>query len=116
MCFSSYCKHVYVHKMFACVSSIDQLTEFVQKHIENGVQIHHELVLQSADFCVDGDTRVVASPASAPRRSLLEKPKNSTLTVQQLHILCAQLRKTAPTGQNQHYISVISHFLSEQFP
>ncbi|KAK9975283.1 hypothetical protein ABG768_023336 [Culter alburnus] len=80
------------------MNSIDQLTEFVRKHIENGVQIHHELVLQSADFCVDGDTRVVASPASAPRRSLLEKPKNSTLTVQQLHILCAQLHKTAPTG------------------
>lgn len=84
--------------MFACVSSIDQLTEFVRKHIENAVQIHHELVLQSADFCVDGDTRVVASPASSPRRSL-EKPKNSTLTVQQLHVLCAQLSKTAPTGQ-----------------
>ncbi|XP_048042582.1 sperm flagellar protein 2-like [Megalobrama amblycephala] len=80
------------------MNSIDQLTEFVRKHIENGVQIHHELVLQSADFCVDGDTRVVASPASAPRRSLLEKPKNSTLTVQQLDILCAQLHKTAPTG------------------
>ncbi|CAM4546278.1 unnamed protein product [Leuciscus chuanchicus] len=80
------------------MNSIDQLTEFVRKHIENAVQIHHELVLQSADFCVDGDTRVVASPASAPRRSLLEQPKNSTLTVQQLHVLCAQLSKTAPTG------------------
>ncbi|XP_077097866.1 sperm flagellar protein 2 isoform X4 [Siphateles boraxobius] len=80
------------------INSIDQLTEFVRKHIENAVQIQHELVLQSADFCVDGDTRVVASPASAPRRSMLEQPKNSTLTVQQLHVLCAQLSKTAPTG------------------
>ncbi|KAG1928841.1 sperm flagellar protein [Pimephales promelas] len=80
------------------INSIDQLTEFVRKHIENAVQIHHELVLQSADFCVDGDTRVVASPASVPRRSLLEQPRNSTLTVQQLHVLCAQLSKSAPTG------------------
>uniref|UniRef100_A0A673I6L8 Sperm flagellar protein 2-like n=1 Tax=Sinocyclocheilus rhinocerous TaxID=307959 RepID=A0A673I6L8_9TELE len=80
------------------MNSIDQLTELVRQHIENGVQIHHELVLQSADFCVDGDTLVVASPSPAPRRSLLEQPKNSTLTVQQLHILCAQLHKTAPTG------------------
>ncbi|KAK7163991.1 hypothetical protein R3I94_002650 [Phoxinus phoxinus] len=80
------------------IHSIDQLTELVRKHIENAVQIHHELVLQSADFCVDGDTRVVASPASAPRRSLQEQPKNSTLTVQQLHVLCAQLSNTAPTG------------------
>uniref|UniRef100_A0A672MF84 Calponin-homology (CH) domain-containing protein n=1 Tax=Sinocyclocheilus grahami TaxID=75366 RepID=A0A672MF84_SINGR len=80
------------------MNSIDQLTELVRQHIENGVQIHHELVLQSTDFCVDGDTLVVASPSPAPRRSLLEQPKNSTLTVQQLHILCAQLHKTAPTG------------------
>ncbi|XP_067295685.1 sperm flagellar protein 2 isoform X2 [Pseudorasbora parva] len=80
------------------MNSIDQLAEFVRMHIENGVQIHHELVLQSADFCVDGDTRVVASPAAAPRRSLLEQPRNSTLTVQQLHVLCSQLRKIAPTG------------------
>uniref|UniRef100_A0A671Q5H0 Sperm flagellar protein 2-like n=1 Tax=Sinocyclocheilus anshuiensis TaxID=1608454 RepID=A0A671Q5H0_9TELE len=79
------------------MNSIDQLTELVRQHIENGVQIHHELVLQSADFCVDGDTLVVVSPSPAPRRSLLEQPKNSTLTVQQLHILCAQLHKTAPT-------------------
>uniref|UniRef100_A0A672MF78 Calponin-homology (CH) domain-containing protein n=1 Tax=Sinocyclocheilus grahami TaxID=75366 RepID=A0A672MF78_SINGR len=79
------------------MNSIDQLTELVRQHIENGVQIHHELVLQSTDFCVDGDTLVVASPSPAPRRSLLEQPKNSTLTVQQLHILCAQLHKTAPT-------------------
>ncbi len=84
-------------------TSIDQLSELVRQHIENGVQIHHELVLQSADFCVDGDTLVVASPSPAPRRSLLEQPKNSTLTVQQLHILCAQLHKTAPIGQKQHY-------------
>lgn len=94
---------IYVYNMFACVSSIDQLTELVRKHIENAVQIHHELVLQSDDFCVDGDTRVVASPASAPRRSLQEQPKNSTLTVQQLHVLCAQLSNTAPTGQTQRY-------------
>ncbi|XP_050965216.1 sperm flagellar protein 2 isoform X2 [Labeo rohita] len=80
------------------MKSIDQLTELVRQHIENGVEIHHELVLQSADFCVDGDTLVMTSPSPAPRRSLLEQPKNSTLTVQQLHILCAQLRKTAPTG------------------
>ncbi|XP_052413327.1 sperm flagellar protein 2 [Carassius gibelio] len=80
------------------MNSIDQLTELVRQHIENGVQIHHELVLQSTDFCVDGDTLVVASPPPAPRRSPLEQPRNSTLTVQQLHILCAQLRKTAPTG------------------
>lgn len=84
-------------------TSIDQLTELVRQHIENGVQIHHELVLQSADFCVDGDTLVVASPSPAPRRSPLEQSRNSTLTVQQLHILCTQLRKTAPAGQNQHY-------------
>ncbi|XP_058633372.1 sperm flagellar protein 2 isoform X3 [Onychostoma macrolepis] len=80
------------------MNSIDQLSELVRQHIENGVQIHHELVLQSTDFCVDGDTLVVASPSPAPRRSLLEQSKNSTLTVQQLHILCAQLHKTAPTG------------------
>uniref|UniRef100_A0A8C2DV86 Sperm flagellar 2 n=1 Tax=Cyprinus carpio TaxID=7962 RepID=A0A8C2DV86_CYPCA len=80
------------------MNSIDQLTELVRQHIENGVQIHHELVLQSADFCVDGDTLVVASPSPAPRRSPLEQPRNSTLTVQKLHILCAQLRKTAPAG------------------
>uniref|UniRef100_A0A8C1B3J7 Sperm flagellar 2 n=1 Tax=Cyprinus carpio carpio TaxID=630221 RepID=A0A8C1B3J7_CYPCA len=80
------------------MNSIDQLTELVRQHIENGVQIHHELVLQSADFCVDGDTLVVASPSPAPRRSPLEQSRNSTLTVQQLHILCAQLRKTAPAG------------------
>ncbi|KAG1943998.1 sperm flagellar protein [Pimephales promelas] len=80
------------------INSIDQLAEFVRKHIENAVQIYHELVLQSADFCVDGDTRVVASPVSAPRRSLLEQPRNSTLTVQQMHVLCAQLSKSAPTG------------------
>ncbi|RXN37637.1 sperm flagellar 2 [Labeo rohita] len=80
------------------MKSIDQLTELVRQHIENGVEIHHELVLQSADFCVDGDTLVMASPSPAPRRSLLEQPKNSTLTVQQLHILCAQLCKTAPAG------------------
>uniref|UniRef100_A0A8C2B9L0 Sperm flagellar 2 n=1 Tax=Cyprinus carpio TaxID=7962 RepID=A0A8C2B9L0_CYPCA len=85
------------------MNSIDQLTELVRQHIENGVQIHHELVLQSADFCVDGDTLVVASPSPAPRRSPLEQSRNSTLTVQQLHILCTQLRKTAPAGQNQHY-------------
>uniref|UniRef100_A0A8C2GTC2 Sperm flagellar 2 n=1 Tax=Cyprinus carpio TaxID=7962 RepID=A0A8C2GTC2_CYPCA len=80
------------------MNSIDQLTELVRQHIENGVQIHHELVLQSADFCVDGDTLVVASPSPAPRRSPLEQSRNSTLTVQQLHILCTQLRKTAPAG------------------
>uniref|UniRef100_A0A8C1B4K4 Sperm flagellar 2 n=1 Tax=Cyprinus carpio carpio TaxID=630221 RepID=A0A8C1B4K4_CYPCA len=80
------------------MNSIDQLTELVRQHIENGVQIHHELVLQSADFCVDGDTLVVASPSPAPRRSPLEQSRNSTLTVQQLHILCAQLRKTAPAA------------------
>ncbi|XP_043095076.1 LOW QUALITY PROTEIN: sperm flagellar protein 2-like [Puntigrus tetrazona] len=80
------------------MNSIDQLTELVRQHIENGVQIHHEMVLQSSDFCVDGDTLVVASLSPAPRRSLLESPKNSTLTVQQLHILYAQLSKTAPTG------------------
>ncbi|KAK2910926.1 hypothetical protein Q8A67_003059 [Cirrhinus molitorella] len=77
---------------------IDQLTDLARQHIENGVQIHHELVLQSTDFCVDGDTLVVASPSPAPCQSLLEQPKNSTLTVQQLHILCVQLRKTAPSG------------------
>ncbi|CAM4546287.1 unnamed protein product [Leuciscus chuanchicus] len=94
-------------QIYRNLEDIDQLTEFVQKHIENAVQIHHELVLQSADFCVDGDTRVVASPASAPRRSLLEQPKNSTLTVQQLHVLCAQLSKTAPTGQTQRYYTEV---------
>ncbi|XDV21456.1 hypothetical protein PO909_026550 [Leuciscus waleckii] len=96
------------------MNSIDQLTEFVRKHIENAVQIHHELVLQSADFCVDGDTRVVASPASAPRRSLLEQPKNSTLTVQQLHVLCAQLSKTAPLTEVLHELT--SHMGSDVLP
>uniref|UniRef100_A0A8C1B5V9 Sperm flagellar 2 n=1 Tax=Cyprinus carpio carpio TaxID=630221 RepID=A0A8C1B5V9_CYPCA len=92
------------------MNSIDQLTELVRQHIENGVQIHHELVLQSADFCVDGDTLVVASPSPAPRRSPLEQSRNSTLTVQQLHILCAQLRKTAPAGQNHHYLFTLMLF------
>uniref|UniRef100_A0A8C2B9M8 Sperm flagellar 2 n=1 Tax=Cyprinus carpio TaxID=7962 RepID=A0A8C2B9M8_CYPCA len=87
------------------MNSIDQLTELVRQHIENGVQIHHELVLQSADFCVDGDTLVVASPSPAPRRSPLEQSRNSTLTVQQLHILCTQLRKTAPLTEVLHELT-----------
>uniref|UniRef100_A0A8C1H6G1 Sperm flagellar 2 n=1 Tax=Cyprinus carpio carpio TaxID=630221 RepID=A0A8C1H6G1_CYPCA len=94
------------------MNSIDQLTELVRQHIENGVQIHHELVLQSADFCVDGDTLVVASPSPAPRRSPLEQSRNSTLTVQQLHILCAQLRKTAPAGQNHNELTEVLHELT----
>uniref|UniRef100_A0A8C2DWM6 Sperm flagellar 2 n=1 Tax=Cyprinus carpio TaxID=7962 RepID=A0A8C2DWM6_CYPCA len=94
------------------MNSIDQLTELVRQHIENGVQIHHELVLQSADFCVDGDTLVVASPSPAPRRSPLEQPRNSTLTVQKLHILCAQLRKTAPAGQNHNELTEVLHELT----
>uniref|UniRef100_A0A8C2BA83 Sperm flagellar 2 n=1 Tax=Cyprinus carpio TaxID=7962 RepID=A0A8C2BA83_CYPCA len=94
------------------MNSIDQLTELVRQHIENGVQIHHELVLQSADFCVDGDTLVVASPSPAPRRSPLEQSRNSTLTVQQLHILCTQLRKTAPAGQNHNELTEVLHELT----
>nr|XP_009299456.1 sperm flagellar protein 2 isoform X1 [Danio rerio] len=85
-------------RYLAEMKSIDQLTDLVRQHIETGVQIRHELVLQSTDFCVDGDTRVLLSPELTPRRSLLEQPKNSTLTVQQLHVLCTQLRKIAPKG------------------
>ncbi|XP_051552291.1 sperm flagellar protein 2 [Myxocyprinus asiaticus] len=80
------------------MKSIDQLTELVRQHIENSVQIRHELVLQCTDFCIDGDTQVVASPPPPPRPLMLEQPNNSTLTVQQLNILCTQLHKAAPTG------------------
>ncbi|TRY71440.1 hypothetical protein DNTS_011674 [Danionella cerebrum] len=80
------------------MKSIQQLTEVVQLHIENGVQLHHELLLQSTDFCVDGDMRVVETPLPPPQHPLLEQSENSTLTVQQLQKLHVFFSKTAPAG------------------
>uniref|UniRef100_A0A673I4P1 Sperm flagellar 2 n=1 Tax=Sinocyclocheilus rhinocerous TaxID=307959 RepID=A0A673I4P1_9TELE len=47
------------------MNSIDQLTELVRQHIENGVQIHHELVLladfsaQDSTYCSESLTEVL---------------------------------------------------------
>nr|XP_055053992.1 sperm flagellar protein 2 [Misgurnus anguillicaudatus] len=80
------------------MKSIDQMTEIVRQHIENGLQIRHELVLHCTDFCVDGDMRVVPSAPPTPTPPLLEHHSDGTLTVQQLNFFCAHLHKTAPSG------------------
>ncbi|XP_056603378.1 sperm flagellar protein 2 [Triplophysa dalaica] len=96
------------------MSSVEQLTELVRRHIENGRQIRHELVLHAADFCVDGDTRVLASAPPTPPPPLLEELRDSTLTVQQLNIICAQLHKTAPSGvlSGTELTEVLQEFIS----
>ncbi|XP_057184301.1 sperm flagellar protein 2 isoform X3 [Triplophysa rosa] len=96
------------------MSSVEQLTELVRRHIENGLQIRHELVLHAADFCVDGDTRVLASAPPTPPPPLLEEHRDSRLTVQQLNIICAQLHKTAPSGvlSGTELTEVLQEFIS----
>ncbi|XP_035381730.1 sperm flagellar protein 2 isoform X2 [Electrophorus electricus] len=85
-------------RYLAEMHSIDQLAKVVQHHIERGVQIPHELVLVRADFFLDGDIRVVASPPPLLRPPPVERSNHSTLTVLQLHKLHSQLCKIAPTG------------------
>ncbi|KAA0717472.1 Sperm flagellar protein 2 [Triplophysa tibetana] len=96
------------------MSSVEQLTELVRQHIENGRQIRHELVLHAADFCVDGDTRVLASAPPTPPPPPLEELRDSTLTVQQLNIICTQLHKTAPSGvlSGTELTEVLQEFIS----
>ncbi|XP_076854799.1 sperm flagellar protein 2 isoform X3 [Brachyhypopomus gauderio] len=85
-------------RYLAEINSIDQMAEVVGHHIERGMQITHELLLVGTDFFLDGDTRVVASPPPPLRPPPLERTNDSTLTVLQLHSLCSQLCKIAPTG------------------
>uniref|UniRef100_A0A4W4EPB2 Calponin-homology (CH) domain-containing protein n=1 Tax=Electrophorus electricus TaxID=8005 RepID=A0A4W4EPB2_ELEEL len=90
-------------RYLAEMHSIDQLAKVVQHHIERGVQIPHELVLVRADFFLDGDIRVVASPPPLLRPPPVERSNHSTLTVLQLHKLHSQLCKIAPTGYKKYW-------------
>lgn len=101
----------FLHVCVCCVFSIEQLSVLVRQHIENGLQIRHELVLHATDFCVDGDTRVLASPPPTPPPPLLEEYRDSRLTVQQLNIMCAQLHKTAPSGLYQQQTMTQTRYL-----
>uniref|UniRef100_UPI003AAC52F2 sperm flagellar protein 2 n=1 Tax=Centroberyx gerrardi TaxID=166262 RepID=UPI003AAC52F2 len=80
------------------MNSIDRLAEVVRHHIESGAKLQNELVLESTDFYVNGDLRVVSSPPPPPRPAPLEKPTHSTLTVAQLQSLYQQLCNVAPSG------------------
>ncbi|XP_034025469.1 sperm flagellar protein 2 [Thalassophryne amazonica] len=97
------------------MNSIEQLAEVVRHHIESGAKLQNELILDCADFYVNGDYRVVASPPPLPCPPPMEKATQSTLTVVQLESLCQQLNSVAPAGciksfklcdLLRHYISV----------
>ncbi|KAK0133815.1 Sperm flagellar protein 2 [Merluccius polli] len=80
------------------MNSVDRLAEVVRHHIELGSQLHSELVLDSTDFYLNGDLRMVASQPPPPRPPPLENPPHSVLTVAQLQFLHTQLCTVAPSG------------------
>ncbi|XP_019954652.1 sperm flagellar protein 2 isoform X2 [Paralichthys olivaceus] len=80
------------------MKSIDQLAEVVHHHIEAGAKLRNELVLESTDFCLNGDCYMVASPTPPPHPPLLEKATLSTPTIKQLESLHHQLCSIAPSG------------------
>ncbi|XP_049326438.1 sperm flagellar protein 2 isoform X1 [Astyanax mexicanus] len=86
------------HRFTSEINSIDRLAEVVKFHIEGGLKITHELVLESTDFFIDGETRMLPTPPPQPRPPPLERTNDSTLTVLQLHGLLAQLHRIAPAG------------------
>ncbi|XP_056448848.1 sperm flagellar protein 2 isoform X1 [Gadus chalcogrammus] len=80
------------------MNSVDGLAEVVRYHIEMGSLLHSELVLDSNDFYLNGDLRMVASQPPPPRPPPLERPPHSTLSVAQLEFLSTQLYTVAPSG------------------
>uniref|UniRef100_UPI0037E8F8BE sperm flagellar protein 2 n=1 Tax=Semicossyphus pulcher TaxID=241346 RepID=UPI0037E8F8BE len=95
--FSSMEKWLQAHYV-AEMKSIDQLTEVVRHHIENGAKLQNELVLECTDFYLNGDCHMVASQATPPHPPPLEKPTQCTMTITQLQFLLQQLRTVAPSG------------------
>ncbi|XP_034728689.1 sperm flagellar protein 2 isoform X2 [Etheostoma cragini] len=98
----------------ADMKSIDQLSVVVRHHIEAGVKLQNELVLECNDFYLNGDCHMVASPAPPPRPPPLEKPTRSTPTITQLESLHQQLCNVAPSGlmSSSEFSSLLRNIIS----
>ncbi|XP_076010980.1 sperm flagellar protein 2-like [Genypterus blacodes] len=81
------------------MKSIERLTEVVRHHIESGLRMQNELVLESTDIHLNGGVQVVPSLPATPRPPPLEKSTQSMLTIVQLEFLYHQLFSVAPSGQ-----------------
>ncbi|XP_061134397.1 sperm flagellar protein 2-like, partial [Syngnathus typhle] len=82
----------------AQMKSIDQLAEVVRHFIETGAKLQNELVLESIDFYLNGDSRLISSPLFQLSPPASEIATSSTLTVLQLESLYHCLCNEAPTG------------------
>ncbi|XP_032371507.1 sperm flagellar protein 2 isoform X2 [Etheostoma spectabile] len=98
----------------ADMKSIDQLSVVIRHHIEAGVKLQNELVLECNDFYLNGDCHMVASPAPPPRPPPLEKPTRSTPTITQLESLHQQLCNVAPSGlmSSSEFSSLLRNIIS----
>ncbi|XP_051875825.1 sperm flagellar protein 2-like [Pristis pectinata] len=80
------------------MDSIAALLTVGLEHVRAGTKIKLRLELGSKEFFVNGDVRLVASPAPPPRLPSEETPTAGELTIRQLWDLLRQFRLLLPTG------------------
>ncbi|XP_068422799.1 sperm flagellar protein 2 [Clinocottus analis] len=94
--------------------SINQLSEVVGHHIEEGAKLQYQLIMEGTDFYLNGDCHMFTSPAPPPRPPPLEKPTRSTPTITQLAALHRQLCIVAPSGliSSFHFLELLVDIIS----